>query len=151
MTDNTKCVSSSSRQEQRDNAQNEPLLSTYDNTKYKYKYDLPVEEAVRMSIAAGCDVCIIGSHREEIRNVCQYRCGLRFRHRIPYCAVGQFIVTANDDSDGERALSWHAHAVTHPCMLEENFLETMVTKMKKKKNNLNESETNVTLFPVGRI
>jgi hypothetical protein len=84
--------------------------------------DSPMDQVVRMSMNAGCDVCIVVSHREEIRNLYKHKCGYRWhRKSLPYCCIGRFEVVleeVDDDDDEEEhvqsSLRWTLHDVTPP-------------------------------------
>jgi hypothetical protein len=90
-----------------------PLLSSTDREPDASSSSPGVNKVVRMSIDAECDVCIIVSHREEIRDLYQ-QCGYH-RHdgkNIPYCGIGLFqveqLVEDHDD------LRWTLHGLVPP-------------------------------------
>lgn len=47
-----------------------------------------IEQAVRETAAAGCDVCIVVVHREAIHELSMHKCGVNFNLSTPYCSVG---------------------------------------------------------------
>jgi hypothetical protein len=81
-----------------------------------------IEQAVLWSIDAGCDTCIIVSHREEIRDLYKKKCEhVKQQHRlnIPYCGIGRFVVAVQDLSsfaspDTTPTLHWTFHGLTSP-------------------------------------
>jgi hypothetical protein len=70
----------------------------------------PIDQVVRMAIDAGCDACIVVSHREEIRELYRYRCNYQAdRRSLPYCCIGRFEV---EEEEEESSLRWIMHDVT---------------------------------------
>jgi len=51
-----------------------------------------VDEAIRLTIASGCDTCIVVAHREAIRDMAKM-CSYHGRIAHPYCCIGIFDVT----------------------------------------------------------
>jgi hypothetical protein len=51
-----------------------------------------VDEAVRLTIERGCNVCVIVAHREAIRDMAEQKCDY-FGDRLPtsYCCIGSFL------------------------------------------------------------
>jgi hypothetical protein len=90
-----------------------PLFSLPDRETHASSSSPGVNQVVCMSIDSRCDVCIIVSHREEIRDLYQ-QCGYH-RHdgkNIPYCGIGLFqveeLVAEQDD------LRWTLHGLVPP-------------------------------------
>jgi hypothetical protein len=82
-----------------------------------------IEQAVLWSIDAGCDTCIVVSHREEIRDLYKKKCEHdKPQHRlsIPYCGIGRFVVSVQDllsslaSPDTTPTLNWTFHGLTSP-------------------------------------
>jgi hypothetical protein len=75
-----------------------------------------IESAVIMSVKAGCDVCIVVTHREEIRDICKHACHYHHHHHrlsIPYCCIGRFEVDA-DFQPPNPSLEWTLHGLSDP-------------------------------------
>ena len=57
-----------------------------------------IEDAVRITVARGCDVCIVVAHREAIHDMAE-RCGAFFRVKTPYCCIGSFGAVVEEGND----------------------------------------------------
>lgn len=58
-----------------------------------------VDEAIRTTLARGCDTCLIVAHREAIRDVKEEECNHLFSIALPYCCIGSFGATTRRRND----------------------------------------------------
>ncbi len=56
-----------------------------------------IDEADYLTIARGCDTCIIVAHREAIHDMAEL-CGYHSRIAHPYCCIGSFDATYYNES-----------------------------------------------------
>jgi len=89
-----------------------------------------INQVVHHALLTGCDVCIIVSHREEIRDLCTI-CFQKphSRMHLPYCCVGIFSVSMemSNGVTGLSQLDWRCHDVTAYQNLSEDFVEKLLT------------------------
>jgi hypothetical protein len=125
-------------EESQDQIQSDPRESLHKpsspSTYHADERDSPIDEAVRMALEAGCEACIVSSHREEIRDLCKNRC--KFRHTkiaIPYCCIGVFEVLIDDDNttqqyinDTVQPLEWIMHDVVAPDQLRQDCIPSII-------------------------
>lgn len=71
-----------------------------------------VDEAIRLTVARGCDTCIVVAHREAIRDLAQI-CGYYGSIAHPYCCIGSFDATYERFQPIEYQLSnvWARHDI----------------------------------------
>jgi hypothetical protein len=69
-----------------------------------------IEQAVFLAAESGCGVCIVISHREEIRDLAKQKCGYDKGLDIPNCCIAQYVVQINEQSK----LRWTMYGVTSP-------------------------------------
>ncbi|KAG7374113.1 hypothetical protein IV203_013208 [Nitzschia inconspicua] len=52
----------------------------------------PIDRVAHATLYAGCDACIVSSHREEIRDLYKHRCGYKnvLHQEIPFGCIGVF-------------------------------------------------------------
>lgn len=93
------------------------------------KDDPPIDQVVRMAIQSGCDVCIVASHREEIRELYKYRCGPQtVRKQLDYCCIGAFQVMARESANDNPTLplEWRLHDVIPCSAMTPDIVQDMV-------------------------
>jgi phosphohistidine phosphatase SixA len=119
----------------------------------------PIDQVVRMAFNSGCDACIVSSHREEIRELCKERCGLRhLRIILSYCCIGSFEVlvdeqksdyhphprNGNQFTSDNAPLQWILHSVTSP----DEFSSQSVSEMLSVSLSNPGDDTRLNSFPI---
>jgi hypothetical protein len=93
------------------------------------KDEPPVDQVVRVALQSGCDVCIVASHREEIRELYKYRCGPQTpRKRLDYCCIGIFEVFSRDTGSDNTIspLEWRLHDVLPYSAMTSDFVQDII-------------------------
>jgi Histidine phosphatase superfamily (branch 1) len=92
----------------------------------------PIDQVVQTALEAGCDACIVSSHREEIRDLYKYRCSYQNRtHKeIPYGCIAVY-EAYNDDEwksgigsspEPVSSLHWIFHGMYAPDQLPKSIV-----------------------------
>lgn len=92
----------------------------------------PIDHVVRQALMADCDVCIIVSHREEIRDLYKYRCQQpELRKHLPYCCVGVFSVSMEhrEECRDSLHLNWRFHDIKPYKDLTAPFVEAVISQL----------------------
>ena len=88
-----------------------------------------VDHVVRHALLTDCDVCIIVSHREEIRDHMPISDGKSNKAKLPYCCVGVFSVFMHSSEVNRSKLHWRLHEVRPYQDLTPGLVEQILMKM----------------------
>lgn len=72
-----------------------------------------VDEAVRLTIERGCNVCVIVAHREAIRDLAEQECSYLGERRLPtsYCCIGSFLAEVEEPAGADSMIHYSFHNV----------------------------------------
>lgn len=92
----------------------------------------PIDQVVRQALLTNCDVCIVVSHREEIRDL--HACHSQERTpgnkcpRLPYCCIGTFSVSESKcNTNRIPELFWSFHDILPYQEMTPEFIRTVTS------------------------
>ena len=88
-----------------------------------------VDQVVRHALLTDCDVCIIVSHREEIRDRLPTTDRESAKRKLPYCCVGVFSIFIDHSETNRSKLNWRFHDVRPYQDLTPTLVEQILLKL----------------------
>jgi len=88
-----------------------------------------VDHVVRHALLTDCDVCIIVSHREQIRDHMSVSDRRSRKAKLPYCCVGIFSVFIQSSEESRSELHWRLHDIKPYQDLTPGLVDQLLLKM----------------------